>query len=54
MYIEEDYAVIMLAFAGETPHPGTPAASSIFRDVPYTMHPMERPHPPLWYGIGSI
>jgi alkanesulfonate monooxygenase SsuD/methylene tetrahydromethanopterin reductase-like flavin-dependent oxidoreductase (luciferase family) len=22
-----------------------------FRDVPVTMHPLQRPHPPMWYGV---
>lgn len=22
-----------------------------FRDVPVTMHPLQRPHPPIWYGV---
>ena len=22
-----------------------------FRDVPIELHPVQRPHPPLWYGV---
>jgi len=25
-----------------------------FRDVPMEMAPVQRPHPPLWYGVGNI
>jgi alkanesulfonate monooxygenase SsuD/methylene tetrahydromethanopterin reductase-like flavin-dependent oxidoreductase (luciferase family) len=25
-----------------------------FSDVPIELRPMQRPHPPLWYGIGSV
>jgi alkanesulfonate monooxygenase SsuD/methylene tetrahydromethanopterin reductase-like flavin-dependent oxidoreductase (luciferase family) len=24
-----------------------------YRDVPIMLHPVQRPHPPLWYGIGN-
>jgi alkanesulfonate monooxygenase SsuD/methylene tetrahydromethanopterin reductase-like flavin-dependent oxidoreductase (luciferase family) len=25
-----------------------------FRDVPMEVEPVQRPHPPLWYGVGNI
>ena len=25
-----------------------------FRDVPIEIEPLQRPHPPLWYGVGNI
>jgi len=25
-----------------------------FRDVPMEMAPVQRPHPPLWYGVGNV
>lgn len=25
-----------------------------FRDVPILMQPLQRPHPPLWYGVGNV
>src|SRR5215216_5419714 len=25
-----------------------------FRDVPMEIEPVQRPHPPLWYGVGNI
>src|SRR5262249_47306659 len=27
---------------------------SRFRDVPMEIEPLQRPHPPLWYGVGNI
>jgi alkanesulfonate monooxygenase SsuD/methylene tetrahydromethanopterin reductase-like flavin-dependent oxidoreductase (luciferase family) len=24
-----------------------------YRDVPIEMHPLQKPHPPIWYGIGN-
>jgi alkanesulfonate monooxygenase SsuD/methylene tetrahydromethanopterin reductase-like flavin-dependent oxidoreductase (luciferase family) len=26
----------------------------ILRDVPMELRPVQRPHPPLWYGVGSV
>ncbi len=51
MYIEA-YAVIMKAFeGGSLTHDGTHFR---FRDVPIMMQPLQRPHPPLWYGVGNV
>ena len=48
----ESYAVVMKALASETlTHEGT---HFTFRDVPIMMHPVQKPHPPLWYGVGNI
>ncbi len=48
----EAYAVVMKAFSSESlTHEGT---HFNFRDVPIMMHPLQRPHPPLWYGVGNV
>ena len=50
-YIEA-YQVIMQAFGAQTlDHRGR---FFEFRNVPITMHPLQRPHPPLWYGVGNV
>ena len=50
-YIEA-YQVIMQAFRAQTlDHDGH---FFKFRDVPIMMHPLQRPHPPLWYGVGNV
>ncbi len=47
----EAYQVIMQAFGAQTlTHSGR---FFDFRDVPVMMHPLQRPHPPLWYGVGN-
>jgi alkanesulfonate monooxygenase SsuD/methylene tetrahydromethanopterin reductase-like flavin-dependent oxidoreductase (luciferase family) len=25
-----------------------------YKDVPVILHPLQKPHPPLWYGIGTV
>jgi len=48
----EAYAVVMQALAVETlTHEGK---HFNFRDVPVMMHPLQKPHPPLWYGVGAV
>jgi alkanesulfonate monooxygenase SsuD/methylene tetrahydromethanopterin reductase-like flavin-dependent oxidoreductase (luciferase family) len=50
MYMEA-YAVIMQALTAQTlTHEGE---FYRFHDVPITLHPLQRPHPPLWYGLGN-
>lgn len=50
MYVEA-FEVIMKAFSSEVlTHEGD---FYRYRDVPIQMHPLQRPHPPLWYGIGN-
>jgi alkanesulfonate monooxygenase SsuD/methylene tetrahydromethanopterin reductase-like flavin-dependent oxidoreductase (luciferase family) len=51
MYIEA-YAVIMQAFCSASlTHTGR---FFDFRDVPVMLQPLQRPHPPLWYGVGNV
>jgi alkanesulfonate monooxygenase SsuD/methylene tetrahydromethanopterin reductase-like flavin-dependent oxidoreductase (luciferase family) len=48
----EAYAVVMQALTAETlTHEGRHFK---FRDVPVMMHPVQKPHPPLWYGVGNV
>jgi alkanesulfonate monooxygenase SsuD/methylene tetrahydromethanopterin reductase-like flavin-dependent oxidoreductase (luciferase family) len=48
----EAYAVMMQAFSSdELTHEG---GYFNFRKVPVLMHPLQRPHPPLWYGVGNV
>jgi len=48
----EAYSVILKAFAADTlTYEGKHYA---FRDVPIMMHPLQKPHPPLWYGVGHV
>ncbi len=48
----EAFAVVMQALAAETlTHEGR---HFNFRGVPIMMHPVQKPHPPLWYGIGNV
>jgi alkanesulfonate monooxygenase SsuD/methylene tetrahydromethanopterin reductase-like flavin-dependent oxidoreductase (luciferase family) len=48
----EAYAVVMKALASETlNHEGK---YFTFSDVPVMMHPVQRPHPALWYGVGNV
>ena len=50
MYVEA-YEVIMKALTSETlNHEGR---FYTFKDVPIVMHPLQKPHPPVWYGIGN-
>ena len=50
-YIEA-WSVMKQAFGGGTlTHEGRYFA---FRDVPIMMQPLQRPHPPLWYGVGNV
>ena len=52
----EAYEVVMRALTGalgdvrELSHAGT---FYNYRNVPLTLAPLQRPHPPLWYGIGN-
>jgi len=49
-YIEA-YQVLMQGLQGGTlTHKGK---HFDFRDVPLALHPLQRPHPPLWYGMGT-
>jgi len=48
----EAYAVVMKALAAETlRHEGR---YFTFRDVPIMLHPVQKPHPPVWYGVGAV
>ena len=48
----ESYAVVMKALSSDVlTHEGK---HFTFRDVPIQMHPLQRPHPPLWYGVGNV
>ena len=48
----EAYSVVIKALASNTlTHEGK---HFNFRDVPIMMHPVQKPHPPLWYGVGNI
>lgn len=50
MYMEA-FGVLMKALTGEVvDHEGK---FFRFRDVPIQMHPLQQPHPPLWYGVGN-
>ena len=47
----EAYSIIMKALTAKTlTHEGE---FFQFHDVPIHMHPLQRPHPPLWYGLGN-
>jgi alkanesulfonate monooxygenase SsuD/methylene tetrahydromethanopterin reductase-like flavin-dependent oxidoreductase (luciferase family) len=48
----EAYAVVLKALAaGNLTHEGTYFS---FRDLPIMMHPLQKPHPPIWYGVGAV
>lgn len=48
----EAYAVVMQAFSSdELTHEGEYFK---FNKVPVLMHPLQKPHPPLWYGVGNV
>ncbi len=48
----EAYAVVMKALSAEVlTHEGRHFS---FRHVPIMMHPVQKPHPPLWYGVGNV
>ena len=48
----EAFAVVMQALSAETlTHQGK---HFNFRHVPIMMHPVQQPHPPLWYGVGNV
>jgi len=48
----EAYAVVMKALCADTlTHEGTHYS---FRDVPIMLHPVQKPHPPIWYGVGHV
>lgn len=48
----EAFAIALKAFASNTlSHEGK---FFTYRDVPIQMHPLQKPHPPLWYGVGHI
>ncbi|MEO8203369.1 MAG: LLM class flavin-dependent oxidoreductase [Betaproteobacteria bacterium] len=48
----EAYAVVMQALGAETlTHEGR---YFNFHAVPILMHPVQKPHPPLWYGVGNV
>ena len=47
----ESFSVIMAAFSGK---PLTFAGKfHAFRDVPMELTPLQKPHPPLWYGVSG-
>ena len=48
----EAYAVVMQALSSDTVTHEGPYFT--FRDVPVMMHPVQKPHPPLWYGVGNV
>lgn len=48
----ESFAVVMQALKTDRlTHAGN---YFTYRDVPIMMHPLQRPHPPLWYGVGNV
>ena len=48
----ESFAIVMKALSSDTlSHAGK---FYTYRDVPIQMHPLQRPHPPLWYGVGNV
>jgi alkanesulfonate monooxygenase SsuD/methylene tetrahydromethanopterin reductase-like flavin-dependent oxidoreductase (luciferase family) len=50
MYVEA-LEVLLKVFAADTlTHEGR---FYTYRDVPIMLHPLQQPHPPLWYGIGT-
>ena len=52
----ESYAVVMQALhAGHSAAPELTYEGEFYRysKVPITMAPLQKPHPPLWYGIGD-
>lgn len=50
MYLES-YAVLMKALTKDVvDHQGEYFR---FHDVPVEMHPLQQPHPPIWYGVGN-
>ena len=48
---DEAFAVMQLAFAGD--HINFVGKHFNFRDVPVELRPLQQPHPPFWYGIGT-
>ena len=48
---DEVLAVMRLAFAGDSV--SFSGQHFRFENVPVEMHPLQRPHPPFWYGIAS-
>ncbi len=47
----EAYEVLMAALTQDTvTYEGK---HHTYRDVPIIVHPLQRPHPPIWYGIGN-
>jgi alkanesulfonate monooxygenase SsuD/methylene tetrahydromethanopterin reductase-like flavin-dependent oxidoreductase (luciferase family) len=51
MYVEA-LAVVLKALSSEVlTHEGR---FYNYRDVPIMLHPLQTPHPPLWYGIGTV
>jgi len=48
----EAFAVLTQALTGKTVT--FEGKFYTFRDVPMEMAPMQRPHPPLWYGVGNV
>lgn len=48
---DEALAVLNQAFANERIN--FAGKHFNYRDVPVEIHPMQTPHPPLWYGVGS-
>jgi alkanesulfonate monooxygenase SsuD/methylene tetrahydromethanopterin reductase-like flavin-dependent oxidoreductase (luciferase family) len=48
---EEAFAVLQIAFSSDrVTYEGKHFK---FRDVPVELRPLQRPHPPFWYGIGT-
>lgn len=48
---DEALAVMRLAFSAD--HISFTGKYFNFRDVPVELRPLQQPHPPLWYGIGT-
>jgi alkanesulfonate monooxygenase SsuD/methylene tetrahydromethanopterin reductase-like flavin-dependent oxidoreductase (luciferase family) len=48
---EEAFAVVQLALTKD--HVNFAGKHFTFRDVPTELRPMQQPHPPFWYGVGT-
>ena len=50
MYIES-FSILMQALTGDTVH--HQGEHYRFDNVPIELHPLQQPHPPIWYGVGN-
>jgi alkanesulfonate monooxygenase SsuD/methylene tetrahydromethanopterin reductase-like flavin-dependent oxidoreductase (luciferase family) len=48
---DEAFSIMQLAFSAERIN--FTGKHFNFRDVPVELRPVQQPHPPLWYGIGT-